>query len=44
MDFSLDMKEMLRVFTGLTQYQGAELGEGVADYQIDSLSELLVLL
>lgn len=32
------------VKNGLAQYQGAELGEGVADYQIDSLSELLVLL
>lgn len=32
------------VKNGLAQYQCAELGEGVADYQIDSLSELLVLL
>lgn len=29
---------------GLAQYQGAELGEGVADYQIGSLSELLRIL
>ncbi len=29
------------VKNGLAQYQGAELGEGVADYQIGSLSELL---
>ena len=28
----------------LAQYQGAELGEGVADYQIGSLSELLRIL
>ena len=32
------------VKNGLAQYQGAELGEGVADYQIDSLSELLRIL
>lgn len=29
---------------GLAQYQGLELGEGVADYQIGSLSELLLVL
>lgn len=29
---------------GLAKYQGVELGEGIADHQIDSLSELLVLL
>ncbi len=29
------------VKNGLAKYQGAELGEGVADYQICSLSELL---
>ena len=32
------------VKNGLAQYQGAELGEGVADYQIGSLSELLRIL
>ena len=32
------------VKNGLAQYQGAELGEGVADYQIGSLSELLSIL
>ena len=32
------------VKNGLAQYQDAELGEGVADYQIDSLSELLRIL
>ena len=32
------------VKNGLAQYQSAELGEGVADYQIDSLSELLHIL
>ena len=32
------------VKNGLAQYQGAELGEGVADYQIGSLSELLCIL
>ena len=32
------------VKNGLAQYQSAELGEGVADYQIDSLSELLRIL
>lgn len=32
------------VKNGLAQYQGAELGEGVADYQIGSLSELLHIL
>lgn len=29
---------------GLAQYQGSELGEGIADYQINSLSELLRIL
>lgn len=29
---------------GLAQYQGAELGEGIADYQINKLSELLCIL
>ena len=29
---------------GFAQYQGAELGEGVADYQVGSLSELLRIL
>ena len=32
------------VKNGLAQYQGAELGEGVADYQIGSLSDLLRIL
>lgn len=32
------------VKNGLAQYQGSELGEGVADYQIGSLSELLRIL
>ena len=32
------------VKNGLAQYQGAEFGEGVADYQIGSLSELLRIL
>lgn len=32
------------VKNGLAQYQGAELGEGIADYQIGSLSELLHIL
>ena len=32
------------VKNGLAQYQGAELGEGVSDYQIGSLSELLRIL
>lgn len=32
------------VKNGLAQYQDAELGEGVADYQIGSLSELLHVL
>lgn len=32
------------VKNGLAKYQGAELGQGVADYQINTLSELLVLL
>jgi len=32
------------VINGLAQYQGAELGEGVADYQIGSLGELLCIL
>lgn len=32
------------VKNGLAQYQGAELGEGVADYRIGSLSELLRIL
>ena len=32
------------VKNGLAQYQGAELGEGVADYQIGLLSELLHVL
>lgn len=32
------------VKNGLAQYQGAELGEGVADYQIGSLSDLLCIL
>ena len=32
------------VKTGLAQYQGAELGEGVSDYQIGSLSVLLRIL
>ena len=32
------------VKNGLAQYQDAELGEGVADYQIGSLSELLRIL
>ena len=32
------------VKNGLAQNQGAELGEGVADYQIGSLSELLRIL
>ena len=32
------------VKNGLAQYQSAELGEGVADYQIGSLSELLRIL
>lgn len=32
------------VKNGLAQYQGAESGEGVADYQIGSLSELLRIL
>ena len=27
---------------GLAQYQNIELGHGVADYQIQSLSELLI--
>ena len=31
------------VKNGLAQYQGAEFGEGVADYMVDSLSELLLL-
>ena len=30
--------------SGLAKYQGAELGEGVADFQISSLSELLHIL
>ena len=29
------------VKNGLAKYQSSELGEGIADYQIDSLSELL---
>ena len=29
---------------GLAQYQGAELGEGLVDYQINKLSELLCIL
>ncbi len=32
------------VKNGLAKYQSAELGEGVADYQIGSLSELLLIL
>ena len=32
------------VKNGLAQYQGAEFGEGVADYQIGSLSDLLRIL
>ena len=32
------------VKNGLAQYQGAELGEGIADYKIGSLSELLHIL
>ena len=32
------------VKNGLAQYQNSELGEGVADYQISSLSELLHIL
>ena len=32
------------VKNGLAQYQGAELGKGVADYQIGSLSDLLRIL
>ena len=32
------------VKNGLAQYQGAELGEGVSDYQIGSLSDLLRIL
>lgn len=32
------------VKNGLAQYQGAELANGVADYQISSLTELLRIL
>ena len=32
------------VKNGLAQYQSAELGEGVADYQVNSLSEILSIL
>ena len=42
-DAFLGMKTVW-VKNGLAQYQGAELGEGIADYQIGSLSELLHIL
>ena len=32
------------VKNGLAQYQSAEFGEGVADYQVNSLSEILSIL
>ena len=40
---SLDMKTAW-IKNGLAQYQNIELGEGVADYQIHSLSEILQIL
>ena len=40
---SLGMKTVW-VKNGLAKYQDADLGKGVADHQISSLSELLVIL